>query len=48
MPANPTMTLGTQPPKRFRVAFSFAGEQRVFVSKVAAILDQQLYPLPQC
>ena len=27
MPANPTMTLGTQPPKRFRVAFSFAGER---------------------
>src|ERR1043165_8073064 len=28
-------------PKRFRIAFSFAGEKRVFVSKVAAILAQQ-------
>ena len=35
------MTLGTPPPKRFRVAFSFAGKQRVFVSKVAAILGQR-------
>lgn len=29
------------PPKRFRVAFSFAGDQRVFVSQVAAILAEQ-------
>jgi hypothetical protein len=28
-------------PKRFRIAFSFAGEKRDFIGKVAAILAQR-------
>lgn len=28
--------------KRFRIAFSFAGEKRTFVAKVAEILAEQL------
>src|SRR6516164_5282676 len=36
MPSNETV--GTMRPRRFRIAFSFAGEKRDFVAKVARIL----------
>jgi tetratricopeptide (TPR) repeat protein len=39
--AGSSTTTTDMPPKRFRVAFSFAGEKRDFVSKVAAILAGQ-------
>jgi tetratricopeptide (TPR) repeat protein len=37
----PDNNLGTPKPKRFRIAFSFAGEKRNFVEKVADILAER-------
>lgn len=37
----PDNNFGTPKPKRFRIAFSFAGEKREFVAKVARILANQ-------